>query len=329
MDVRHLKYFLAVVDHQGFTRAAERLLIAQPSLSQTIKSLERDLGVPLFHRVGRNVVLSEAGRELVGPARVVVRDLEVARAAIDELKGMRRGRLDVIAMPSPAIEPLTTIIAVFARSHPTVTVNVDAAFTRDEVVAAVREGRSEIGLLGADRPFRAADIDVLHLDRQPLMLVLNPQAAPPGAVSGGGQGGGEGPVRWEELSGHRMIVSQRGSLMRWAVDEALAAGVKLEIAVEVAHRTSILPLVLAGIGHAVLPSSWSVLARRAGLRTARLEPETILHISALSRAAELTPAARAFLAVAAGRGPVTAARIENTYATDGDFVADIAGPGTV
>lgn len=316
MDVRHLKYFLAVVDYQGFTRAAERLLIAQPSLSQTIKSLERDLGVPLFHRVGRNVVLSEAGRELVGPARVVVRDLEAARAAIDELKGLRRGRLDIIAMPSPAIEPLTSIVAAYSRTHPTVTVSVHAAFTRDEVVSAVRDGSAEIGLLGSDRPFRAADIDVLTLGRQPLMLVLNPQSELPGAGCGGAEAGGgregdaegTGPViRWEDLSGHRIIASQRGSMMRWAVDEALAGGVDLEITVEVAHRTSILPLVLAGIGHAVLPSAWIPLAEHAGLRTARLEPETYLHVSALSRAAELTPAARAFLAVASGQDPVPAA----------------------
>ena len=308
MDVRHLKYFLAVVDHQGFTRAAERLLIAQPSLSQTIKSLERDLGVPLFHRVGRNVVLSEAGRELVGPARVVVRDLDAARSAIDELKGMRRGRLDVIAMPSPGIEPLTSIIAAYARTHPTVTVNIAAAFTRDDVVAAVRDGSSEIGLLGSDRPFRAADIDVLPLDRQPLILVLNPDAVLPEGTSaeldkgkdmGNDDGAGKLVLAWEDLSGQRMVVSQRGSLMRWAVDEAVVNGVDLEIAVEVAHRTSVLPLVLAGLGHAVLPSSWAPLARQAGLRTARIEPAVYLYVSALSRASDLTPAARAFLAVAA------------------------------
>ena len=103
MDVRQLTYFLAVVDHGGFTRAAEQLLIAQPSLSQTIKGLERELGVPLFHRIGRRVVLSEAGEELVGPARVVVRDLEAARSAVDDLRGVRSGRLDVVAMPSPGV----------------------------------------------------------------------------------------------------------------------------------------------------------------------------------------------------------------------------------
>ena len=82
VDTRKLKYFLAVVDHDGFNRAAEHLLIAQPSLSQTIAGLEKDLGVPLFHRIGRRAVLSEAGKELVGPARLVMRDLDAAQSAV-------------------------------------------------------------------------------------------------------------------------------------------------------------------------------------------------------------------------------------------------------
>ena len=64
----------------------------------------------------------------------------------------------------------------------------------------------------------------------------------------------------EDLAGHRIIVSQQGSLMRWLVDDVLAGGVECEIVAEVAHRTSILPLVMSGVGHAVLPSSWRPLA---------------------------------------------------------------------
>lgn len=290
MDVRQLRYFLAVVEHGGITRAAEELIIAQPSLSQTIKGLERELGVSLFHRIGRRIVLSEAGQELVGPARVVVRDLEAARSAINEIRGVRSGRLDVIAMPSPGIEPLTAMIASYARLHPTITVNVAAAFTTDEAADAVRSGSAEIGILGSDRPFRSPDIEVMHLEQQPLILIVAPQADAFGDVES---------IAREDLSGHRVVASQRGSLMRWLVDDITADGVLIELAAEVAHRTSVLPLVLAGVGHAVMPSSWTPMAERMGLRVLRIEPATVLHVALVSRPENLTPAARAFLEVAA------------------------------
>src|SRR5690349_4161043 len=110
MDARQLEYFLAIVDHDGFVRAAQHLHVAQPSLSQAIARLERELGVTLFHRIGRGVVLSDAGAELVEPARQVLRDLRTARATMDSVKGLQRGTVELVAMPSPAIEPLSTLI---------------------------------------------------------------------------------------------------------------------------------------------------------------------------------------------------------------------------
>ena len=91
MDARQLEYFLAIVDHDGFGRAAQHLHIAQPSLSQSIANLERELGVQLFHRIGRGVVLSTAGSDLIAPARQVLRDLRTARATMESAKGLRRG----------------------------------------------------------------------------------------------------------------------------------------------------------------------------------------------------------------------------------------------
>ena len=289
MDTRKLKYFLAVVDHDGFNRAAEHLLIAQPSLSQTIAGLEKELGVPLFHRIGRRVVLSDAGKELVGPARLVMRDLDAAQSAVQALRGIRSGRLDIITMPSPGIEPLTPMIAAFTRTYPSVRLNVEAAFTPEEVIESVRSGSTEIGLAGSPTALRVPGADVLQLERQPLILIVNPHAD----TFGPGEAVGR-----EDLGGHRLVASQRGSLMRWLVDDALARGVNVEIAVEVAHRTSILPLVLAGVGHAVMPSSWAPLARESGLRTLRIEPRSDLHVAVLSRKEDLTPAAGAFLKVA-------------------------------
>jgi DNA-binding transcriptional LysR family regulator len=90
------------------------------------------------------------------------------------------------------------------------------------------------------------------------------------------------------------------------VDDVLASGVDARIVVEVEHRTSILPLVLAGVGHAVLPASWTPLAQRSGALVRRIEPAVLLRIALVSRKSTLTPAAQAFLACVedyvAGRG---------------------------
>ena len=291
MDTRKLKYFLAVVDHDGFNRAAEHLLIAQPSLSETIANLEKELGVPLFHRIGRRAVLSEAGKELVGPARLVMRDLDAAQSAVQSLRGIRSGRLDIITMPSPGIEPLTSMIAAFTKVYPAVRLNVSAAFTPEEVIESVRNGSTEIGLAGSPTPILVPGVQVLELEKQPLILIVNPQADTFGTE--------KTAIQREDLGGQRIIASQRGSLMRWLVDDALAHGVEVEIVVEVAHRTSILPLVLAGVGHAVMPSSWAPTAHKAGLRTLLIEPVSHLDVAVLSRKNNLTSAAKAFLKVAA------------------------------
>ncbi|HEY5854209.1 MAG TPA: LysR family transcriptional regulator [Aldersonia sp.] len=284
MDARQLRYFLAVVDEGGISRAADTLLIAQPSLSQAIATLERELGVPLFHRIGRRLVLSDAGQTLIGPARVVLRDLDNAAASVHALKQLRSGRVDLITMPSPGIEPLTTILSGFARAYPAVTVNAAAAFTPDEVLRAVRSGASEIGILGAPTPIQAPDLDTVELESQPLILICGPTDHPLPPV-----------VEPADFEGLRLIVSHRGSLMRTLVDDVLASGVPATIAAEVAHRTSIMPMVLGGIGHAVMPSAWAPTARQAGATIHRIVPACYLHVTAVSRHDDLTPPARTFM----------------------------------
>lgn len=286
MDVRQLKFFLAVVDHNGFSRAAEHLMVAQPSLSQAIANFERELGMPLFHRIGRGVVLSEAGNALVGPARVVLRDLDEAKSIMRALKGLRGGRIDLVTMPSPGMEPLTTILTAFSKAHPDVTVNAEAAFTPEEVLALVRSGTAEIGVLGSAQPTVAADLDIVALERQALVLISGSDDEGPDAES----------IAREDLTGCRLIVSQRGSLMRALVDEILASGTEVTIVAEIAHRTSILPMVLNGLGRAVMPSSWTESARRSGARVQTITPESYLHVAAVSRRTHLTTPAAALMA---------------------------------
>ncbi|MGI6872208.1 LysR family transcriptional regulator, partial [Amycolatopsis sp. 3B14] len=240
MDARQLEYFLAIVDHDGFGRAAQALHIAQPSLSQAIAGLEREVGVKLFHRVGRRVVLSDAGGELIGPARQVLRDLRTAKATMESLKGVQRGRVELVTMPSPGIEPLSTLTRVFTERHPGITVEAGAAFTVDEVVQQVRQGACELGLVGAPGVLRPPGLEVLPLQEQDFVLV------------GAGVPAGD-PVPVDALAGVDLIASPPGSLMRQVVDDIRAAHLDVRIVAEVAHRASILPLVLAGAGVAVLP----------------------------------------------------------------------------
>lgn len=287
MDARLLTYFLAIVDHGGYGVAAQHLHVAQPSLSQAMAGLERDLGVKLFRRAGRGVVLTDSGHQLVGPARQVLRDLEDARAVVQSSRDLRRGRVDLVTMPSPGIEPLTTLMNAFAAEFPAMTVSVEGVFTPDEVVRAVRAGVAEIGLLGAASNPYVADLASRHIEDQPLVLISTPDHDLPD----------QDTLERSQLDGLRLIVSQRGSLMRQLVDDVLAGGANVHIAAEVAHRTSILPLVMAGLGHAVMPSSWSAIARRVGARVRRIEPVSSLRVIAVWQPDALTPGANAFLDV--------------------------------
>jgi DNA-binding transcriptional LysR family regulator len=286
MDIRQLTYFLGVVDHGGFSRAAAALHVAQPSLSQAIRTLERSVGAELFHRAGRGVELTSPGEQLVGPARQILRDLEAARTAVGAARDLLRGTVDMIAMPSPGVEPLTQLLKSFHERHPGMAANVGAAFTPREVVEAVHSGAAEIGLLGAAGRPHTADLQVVQLESQPLILI-----SPPGTpVARPG-------IQRTALGGLDFVISQRGSLMRQLVDDALASGVRANVVAEVAHRTSLLPMVQAGIGHTVMPDAWRSTAESAGCVVRRIEPSVYLDIFVVSRPQGITPGARAMLSL--------------------------------
>ncbi|MFC4909733.1 LysR family transcriptional regulator [Actinomadura gamaensis] len=286
MDIRQLEYFLAIVDHGGFTRAASVLYVSQPALSQAMQGLERDLGGALFHRIGRRAVLTEAGRALIEPARATVRSLETARARVAAVGELRTGRLDVAAMPSQAVEPLTSMISSFAGRYPGVSVAIKAAFTARDVVEMVRTGSAELGLLASAGPLPDAEVSAHPVGRQRFVVVTWPD----GPLSE------RTAVGCEELAGLRLIVGQRGTGMRAYVDGLRERGVRFAIAAETEHRVSIIPLVLAGVGVVVVTEAWRGIAEQAGARVLDIEPESALDIALVSRRGELSPAAREFVA---------------------------------
>src|SRR5438309_7753772 len=113
MDLRQMEYAVAVVEYGGFTRAASACYVSQPSLSQGVAKLEAELGTPLFHRVGRRVVLTSAGEAFLEPARQVLRDVRTIRDAVDAVAGVDAGQLDLVALPTLAVEPAARLVAAF------------------------------------------------------------------------------------------------------------------------------------------------------------------------------------------------------------------------
>lgn len=287
MDTRQLTYFLGVVTHGGFGRAAAQLHVSQPALSQSVAALERDLGVPLFHRVPSGVHLTDAGEVLVPLARQVLRDLDVARVSTRSVGEQLTGCIDLALMPSQGVEPFATLMRRLTDRHPGLSVRAHASFVRDDALALVRSGTCELALVGALAAPYPSGIEVHTLGRQEMILVAPPRSGLPT----------DHPLSADELDGQRLVVSPPGSVMRQMADR-LMSGSTMDIVVEAEHRSAILPLVLGGVGVAVLSSAWAPLARRCGAVVLRLADTMHLQVDVIHRPVTLTPAASAFLDVA-------------------------------
>lgn len=298
MDVRQLRQFLAVVDHGTVHRAAEHLFVAQPSVTQTIRRLESDLGTELFIRQGRGLVLSPSGLALVGPAREVVRALDVARETVAAVDGLRGGRLKIASMPSQVVSPLTGLVASFVERYPGVQVAVGAAPRPDAVRDALRRGSAEVGVVATGGPTEAlTDLDRLPLETQSFVLVARDDANLPATHD---------DLEMSDLRGLALVAGQPGTGMRRVAD-AIVAATDCRIVVEIEHREGLLPLVLSGVGAAVVADSWRPLADAVGLQVRRLAVEDQLDVALVWQRHRLSPAAAAFVAVAENRDGTLAA----------------------
>ena len=287
MDERRLRYFLAVVDEGGVTRAADRLHVAQPSLSQALRALETELAVELFHRVGRGVRLSPAGEALLGPARQILRAIDEARSTIAGVRELETGTIELAALATLAVDPMATLIGAFRERHPRVQVRVIEPDSADGVRALVNDGSCELG--AAHLPLTGDQLIAHTLGVQELLFVLPPDTSE----------GAERPLVARDLAQTPLVVSPPGTSTRMLLEQALAAvGVTPQIAVQTAAREAIVPLVLAGAGAALLPTAQAREAQRRGAVVRRARPAITRTVGLVHRRAPLSPAARAFLELA-------------------------------
>ncbi|HTG46314.1 MAG TPA: LysR family transcriptional regulator [Actinomycetota bacterium] len=286
MELRQLRYVLTVAETGSFTAAAEVLYVSQPSVSQGIGALERELGVRLFHRVGRGVVLSAAGEAVLEPARRALREVDAARTAAGAVVGLLAGRLDLVSLPTLASEPLPRLVGAFRRAHPAVRVEVLEPDDDRDAVDAIVTGRVELGLLELPSGHGELFEEVLFVQR--IVAVF-----PPGTPRR------RRPLPPADLGDVDLITTPAGSSTRRIAERAVRpSGRSLRIAVETGQREAILPLVLAGAGAALLPEPLAAEAAAAGAVVLRLAPSPERTVGLVRRAGPLSPAGEAFAAIA-------------------------------
>jgi LysR family hydrogen peroxide-inducible transcriptional activator len=171
MELHQLRYFVAVADLKNFTRAAEKCLVAQPSLSQQIINLEKELGRSLFERLGRKVRLTDAGRSLYEQSVPILASVEEAKRRVSETADPGRGKVSVGAIPTVAPYLLPPLLRQFARKFPCSEVAVHEDLT-EHTVKGCLEGELDVGV--AALPLASDLLHVEPLFREELLLALPP-----------------------------------------------------------------------------------------------------------------------------------------------------------
>jgi LysR family transcriptional regulator, low CO2-responsive transcriptional regulator len=286
MTIRQLEVFLAIAHADSFSRAAERIHLSQPTLSEHMKELEEELGVPLFIRHSRSVSLTEAGRIFEDYATSVVATLAAGRHAIAELDGLKRGSIVVGASTTPGTYVLPARIAKFIEQYPGITVALRIANSRT-VEERVRDGEVDLAVIGghvlgpSERCVAAGILDELQL-----IVPLNHPVK-------------EASLSPARLARERLLIREEGSATRQATERALReAGVTFRPAMELDHTETIKRAVMAGLGVAFV-SRYAVedeiqAGRLRALRVQRMNIRRHFHIIHDERR-PLSASARAFI----------------------------------
>ncbi|WP_099905882.1 LysR family transcriptional regulator [Streptomyces sp. TLI_171] len=280
MQFHQLAYFVAVADARHFTRAAEASHVSQPSLSQQIRALEKELGAELFHRSRSGTTLTDAGQALLPLARRILADADTARRAVAETVQLRRGRVRFGAPPSLCASLVPEVLRSYRARHPGVDLHLTEGGSRD-LVRDLEAGELDLALVIAPASEPSAALAVTPLLHEDLVLV-SAEPLP------------RRRARITDLRGHDLVMFREGYDVRETTLAACRdAGFEPGYAVEGGEMDAVLAAVRAGLGPAVVPG---MVAARSGLHaTAFTSPGLGRTIAvAHGRDLPLTRAAAAF-----------------------------------
>ncbi|MFJ7684346.1 LysR family transcriptional regulator [Peribacillus butanolivorans] len=243
MDLRLLEYFLAICEEMHFTKAAEKLGISQPTLSQQIRILESNIGTPLFHRVGKKIFMTEAGQILIQRAQRIFSELNQVRNEINELKDLQRGK---ITIGSSGNHLLLSSIISFHKQYPGIELSIIDS-TTDETIKRVLNNQFDIGIVFL--PIKEKQIESKRLFSEEFPLI----------VSAEHEFANKPFVKLEDLQSTPIFLLQKKYSIRQDIDNnCRLAGFTLKPVVELSDMQSLLQMTLINKGITILPKSYLV-----------------------------------------------------------------------
>lgn len=286
MEIRQLEYFVAVAEEANFTRAAERIHVAQPAVSAQIARLERELGQPLLDRSRRAVRLTAAGEAALPYARQVLRAINDVRTAVDDVGELVRGSVTIGTVTSHNVD-MPTLLAEFHSAYPAVEITLTTDDS-DALVDGVQSGRLDLAIasVGPDEVPDGLAIEVTT--DEAIVVVVGP----------GDPWSRRASIGLQALTGRPLIALPVGAGIRRRLDDACAAArVTARVAFEASTPHELADLAERGLGPAVVPKS--VSRSRPDLHAIAITPELRGRLVLTWRAAApMSPAAAALVDLA-------------------------------
>ncbi|GAA4110908.1 LysR substrate-binding domain-containing protein [Streptomyces hundungensis] len=278
MQFQQLLYFVAVAETRHFTRAAERVHVSQPSLSQQIKALENELGAELFSRARGNIALTDAGEALLPLARRILADADTARIEVQELAQLRRGRVRLGATPSLCTGLLPDVLRAFHDRHPGIQLLIEEGGSHD-LVRELARGALDLALIVLPLPAASPALTTIELLQEDLVVVSSAAEPAPGS---------DASVRVADLREAPLVMFRHGyDLRELTVAACRAEGFEPAFTVEGGEMDAVLGFVRAGLGVAVVPSM--VAARTRDLRVTPLARPGLRRTIALAHRSDVDP----------------------------------------
>lgn len=282
MNLDQLRSFVTVAQLGHFTRAAEQLHLAQPSLSRQIASLENDLGAELFQRARGGSTLTSAGESLLPLARRMLADAESVRRELAELAGLQRGRVRLGATPTLFISLVAEALSAFHIAHPEVELHVSEKGSLrllDELAA----GELDLAMVTTTDPTSADRFEVTPLLVEEVVVISSAALPPVTPVTP------RGTIGLDDVAALPQILFSSTYDLRSATDAAFRArGLMPNVVLEGAEMDAVLRFVERGLGVAIVPAM--VLVDRPGLRSVRLAGSHLNRTISLARPASGAPA---------------------------------------